>query len=143
MVRRKMSQLADPDCFLKGGKPYSNGMARRLLVILAVFLVAAAFAAPEANGADLRLGCARVEITPPIGFPLEGYESRKSGSTGVHDPLYARVLVVKSPETSIAFVALDLVAFVSDAVVKGAREKYGVERVAQHSPCNVAAFPIR
>ena len=101
----------------------------RAILFLAVLLIACALGAPEAKCADLRLGSARVEITPPIGYPLEGYESRKSGSTGVHDPLYARVLVVKRPETSIAFVACDLVGFVSEMIVKGAREKYGIEHV--------------
>ena len=81
------------------------------------------------QAASLRLGSARVEITPPIGFPMEGYESRKQGSTGVHDPLYARVVVVRSAETSIAFVTCDLVGFVSEPVVKGAREKFGIEHV--------------
>src|SRR5438128_172718 len=79
--------------------------------------------------AGLRLGTARVEITPPVGYPLEGYEARKQGSTGVHDPLFARVLVLKSPETSIALVTCDLVGFVSEPVVKGARQKFGVEHV--------------
>ncbi len=108
---------------------FNERRAERALLFLAALLTTVALGAPEAPGADLRLGSARVEITPPIGYPLEGYESRKSGSTGVHDPLYARVLVVKSPETSIAFVACDLVGLVSDMVVKGAREKYGIEHV--------------
>jgi neutral ceramidase len=79
--------------------------------------------------AGLRLGTARIEITPPVGYPLEGYEARKQGSAGVHDPLFARVLVLKSPETSIALVTCDLVGFVSEPVVRGAREKFGVEHV--------------
>lgn len=81
------------------------------------------------HAAELRLGSARVEITPPVGFPLEGYESRKDGSTGVHDPLFARVLVVKSAETSVAFVSCDVVGFVSERAVKGAREEYGIQHV--------------
>ncbi len=87
------------------------------------------FSALGARAAGLRLGSARVEITPPVGYPLEGYEARKDVSTAVHDPLFARVLVVKSPETSVAFVGCDLVAFVSERVVKGAREQYGIQHV--------------
>jgi hypothetical protein len=97
-----------------------------LLQVLFVCLSLPLAAAPPAG---LRLGSARVEITPPLGFPMEGYESRKQGSTGVHDPLFARVVVVKSAETSIAFVACDLVGFVSDTVIKGAREKFGIQHV--------------
>lgn len=107
-------------------REWSNCHQVRMAVLLAgIWLVSAA--AGYATG--LRLGSARVEITPPLGYPMEGYESRKSGSAGVHDPLYARVVVVKSAETSIAFVACDLVGFVSEPVVKGAREKLGIEHV--------------
>ena len=37
-----------------------------------------------------RAGAAEVVITPPVGTFLDGYGSRSSGSTGVHDDLYAR-----------------------------------------------------
>ena len=96
-----------------------------LLALLACLSLPLASASP----AGLRLGSARVDITPPLGFPMEGYESRKQGSTGVHDPLFTRVVVVKSAETSIAFVACDLVGFVSESVVKGAWEKFGIQHV--------------
>jgi neutral ceramidase len=104
----------------------SNWRRVRIAVLLAGIELATVAAG---HAAGLRLGSARVDITPPTGFPLEGYEARKQGSTGVHDSLYARVVVVKSAETSIAFVACDLVAFVSEPVVKGAREKFGIEHV--------------
>lgn len=123
MAMTQIRAVSDGPC---RSERHDRGIA---LAILAVLLAAGTLAAPEAAAADLQLGSARVEITPPIGYPLEGYESRKQGSTGVHDPLYARVLVVKSPETSIAFVALDLVGFVSEMVAGGAREKYSIEHV--------------
>src|SRR6266542_441089 len=66
----------------------------RLLVGIVFWLLVPACVA---QGAGLRLGTARVEITPPVGYPLQGYEARKQGSTRVHDPLFARVLVLKSP----------------------------------------------
>ncbi len=92
-------------------------------------LVLMACSSREGRGAGLLLGSTRVEVTPPIGYPMEGYEARKAGSTGVHDPLSARVLVVKSAETSLAFVSCDLVGFVSERVVKGAREEFGIQHV--------------
>ncbi len=97
----------------------------RIVLALACIL----FSAQEARAAGLQLGSARVEITPPVGFPLEGYEARKEVSTSVHDPLLARVLVVKSAETSLAFVSCDLVGFVSERVVQGARNQYGIQHV--------------
>jgi len=43
-------------------------------------------------------------------MPMEGYEARTSGATGVHDPLYARALVVEGDDgTTVALVVTDLV----------------------------------
>lgn len=57
---------------------------------------------------ELKAGAARIEITPPVGHQLWGLASRVGPSTGVLDPLYARVLVLKSTNTSLALIALDL-----------------------------------
>ncbi|HUD98339.1 MAG TPA: neutral/alkaline non-lysosomal ceramidase N-terminal domain-containing protein [Bryobacteraceae bacterium] len=63
-------------------------------------------------GATLRAGVARVDITPPPGEFMWGYESRRQPATGTLDPLYARVLVLEAgPEKSsrrLALVTLDL-----------------------------------
>lgn len=57
----------------------------------------------------MRVGAARIEITPPLGMRLEGYEVRVSGASGVHDPLFARALVVEGDEgTTVALVVTDL-----------------------------------
>lgn len=103
---------------------------RNRFPVLAAFLAALVLgSAATAPAVGLRLGTARVEITPPVGYAMQGYENRKGVSTGVHDPLWARVLVVKSDETSLAFVSLDLVDFASQAVVDGARQHYAIEHV--------------
>jgi neutral ceramidase len=57
---------------------------------------------------ELRAGAAKVDITPPPGHQLWGLASRAGPSTGTLDPLNARVLVLKSPVTSMAIVAVDL-----------------------------------
>jgi len=106
-----------------------KGAGRLKRMRIACALTSILFAAGGARAAGLGLGSARVEITPPIGYPMEGYEERKAVSVAVHDPLFARVLVVKSAETSAAFVSCDLIGFVSERVVKGAREQYGIEHV--------------
>lgn len=59
--------------------------------------------------AGMEAGAARTEITPPTGYPMWGYAARHDKpSTDVHDPLYARALVLKVADTKIAFVSLDL-----------------------------------
>jgi neutral/alkaline ceramidase-like enzyme len=61
-----------------------------------------------AAGAALKAGVARVDITPPIGLSMYGYGSRKATSTGILDPLMARVLVLQAGEKGLALVVLDL-----------------------------------
>src|SRR5947207_10690241 len=66
------------------------------------------FAGP-APAADFEAGAATADITPPTGYPMWGYSSRKDKpSEGVRDPLHARALVLKSGESKIALVSLDL-----------------------------------
>ena len=86
-----------------------------------------AFAAPVVGG-DLRAGVARVEITPPVGFPMGGYGDRKGGSTGVHDPLNATVLLLQGDGLTVAIVSCDLRSFPSERIVAAARER----RLADH-----------
>lgn len=59
-------------------------------------------------GAALRAGVARVDITPPSGLAMYGYANRKGTSTGILDPLLARVLVLEAGDKSLALVVLDL-----------------------------------
>jgi hypothetical protein len=56
-------------------------------------------------------GLAAVEITPPPNVPLDGFDTRKTGSQGVHDPLYARALVLDDGKTRLAWLVADLVGF--------------------------------
>lgn len=73
----------------------------------------------------LLAGAAKIDITPPPGQPMggmpqlnlqaigapsdtAGYFGREGVSTGTHDPLYARALVIDNGEQTIALVALDL-----------------------------------
>jgi neutral ceramidase len=77
--------------------------------------------------AQYRAGIARVDITPPVGHDMGGYAARKHGSTGIHDPLYATVLVIESGGNSIALITCDLRSFVSTRVGQLAAERYGIK----------------
>lgn len=72
---------------------------------------------------ELTAGVARVEITPPIGYVMGGYAARKGPSTGVHDPLFATVLLLKADGVSVAIVSCDLRSFPSERVVAQARSR--------------------
>jgi neutral/alkaline ceramidase-like enzyme len=62
----------------------------------------------SSRAAALRAAVAKVDITPPVGVSMWGYDDRKSPSTGTLDPLYARVLVLEAGDKRLALVALDL-----------------------------------
>jgi len=62
--------------------------------------------------AELRAGVAKADITPPVGSAMYGYGARGANlSVGVHDPLFAKALVLDDGETRVAIVTLDLGAF--------------------------------
>jgi neutral ceramidase len=54
-------------------------------------------------------GAAKVEITPPLGVPLNGYGERMGrGALSVHDPLWARCLYLDDGDTKVFLVNADL-----------------------------------
>jgi hypothetical protein len=75
-------------------------------LVLGVLLCA--FFPIVASAAGLKAGAAKVEITPPTGLRMYGYGSRQAQSTGVLDPLLARVLVLEAGEKRLAWLVLDL-----------------------------------
>lgn len=80
---------------------------RSCLIALALFV--AVLRPDAAVGQDLHGGAAKIEITPPIGFPMWGYAARKDApSKGVRDPLFVRAVVLQVGKTKTAIAALDL-----------------------------------
>ncbi len=57
----------------------------------------------------LTAGVSRIDITPPIGFRLQGIIRRIEPSTGVHMPLHATALVLADGNRKIAIIDCDLV----------------------------------
>jgi hypothetical protein len=79
--------------------------AHRLLFCISLAL----WFSTSASAAELKAGAAKVDITPPIGYPMWGYGARHdAASTGVLDPLHARALVLAAGDERIALVSLDL-----------------------------------
>ncbi len=61
--------------------------------------------------AAIKGGCARVDITPPVGVWLSGYSSRNKPSEGISDKLYAKAIVLDDGQNKIAIVSADLLWF--------------------------------
>lgn len=76
----------------------------RLAVLLFTVLVVSV-----ARGGELRVGAAAVEITPEPGTPMAGYYSARA-MEGVHDPLYAKALVLEQDGRKAALVVCDLIS---------------------------------
>jgi len=81
----------------------------RSLLLLALAL------APTGVAQELRAGAAEVVITPPIGTPMAGYYATRL-STGVHDDLHAKAIVLASGATRVAMVACDLVGIPPEVI---------------------------
>lgn len=81
------------------------------LAALAIICVALWGSSP-ARSAELEVGFAHVDITPQLNANepiwLAGYYPGRA-ATGVHDPLFARTLVLRSGNTRMAWVSVDLI----------------------------------
>ncbi len=64
----------------------------------------------------LRAGVAKLDITPPVGTRMAGWDERVFPSLAVHDPLWARAIVFDNGETRVGVVAADLLGVSADAV---------------------------
>jgi len=73
----------------------------------------------------LSAGVAEVDITPPIGNRMAGYFDERI-STGTHDPLHAKALVLRQGRTEVALVFSDLIGL-SLNVTTNARARAAVQ----------------
>jgi len=76
----------------------------------------------------LEAGLAVVDITPPTGFRMSGY-FRERLATGTHDPLMAKVLVLRQGDCRAALVFCDLIGVpseLSQQVRRKAEQKLGI-----------------
>ncbi len=83
---------------------------KKLLLVLIIFNLL--FFAAYVEAAEIYAGLAKADITPPTGGKTTGYSSAKP-SNGIHDPLFSKVLILKSEDKEIAIVSVDLCVFTS------------------------------
>jgi len=78
----------------------------------------------------LKAGFSKVCISPPLGVPLAGFAARPEVSTGTHDDLFARALVLETADTAVAIVSVDLLALPGEFIGKvrqGIYQSIGVQ----------------
>lgn len=75
--------------------------------IFALTMTIASAPAKQIATLPLQAGLAEIEITPPIGYRMDGYFTERL-STGVKDPLMAKALVFQQGDTKAALVVCDL-----------------------------------
>jgi hypothetical protein len=90
----------------------------QFIVTLATITVSCALACQGA-ASELRVGVAKVDITPPLGIPMAGYYHER-GADGVLDPLYSKAMVIESAGERTALVVLDLIS-IRRAITDNAR----------------------
>ena len=73
----------------------------------------------------LEAGFGKVCISPPIGAPLAGFAAREGVSSGIHDDLFARSLVLSDEKLAFALVSVDLLALPIEFVK---RVRLGIQR---------------
>ena len=99
------------------------------LLVVALLLTLNVSGADEAKG-EFRAGAARVDITPDLGILIVG-SFNPTPATHVHDPLFARALVLDDGTTRIAFVIVDNVGLpkvVCDEAKRLIAEKTGMPK---------------
>lgn len=79
--------------------------------------------------AEFRAGAAKVDITPPVGERMSAWPR---DSKGVHDPLYAKALVLDDGKTKMALVTINLSRFGAENTTNVktiVKEKTGIDNV--------------
>lgn len=98
---------------------------RQILVV--GFVSGLSFSAMALSG-----GVAQRDITPPPGSTMYGYSARGATvSEGVHDPLFAKVLVLRDATTHVVLIALDL-GGIPGAVMNNVREAVSRDAGLEH-----------
>jgi neutral/alkaline ceramidase-like enzyme len=89
------------------------------LAILAMLVLCGllSFGTGLSEGGTLRVGAARVDITPAAdaALPMAGYASRTEGFRGIHDHVFVRAIVLDDGRSQAALVAWESL-FVPDAI---------------------------
>ena len=88
-------------------------MKSRTIFFLSLFLLTSLFICQIIIAAEktLLVGTSKVTITPEKPIPMAGFSSRVEPFKGVHDDLFARILVLSDGEKKAAIISADIIGF--------------------------------
>jgi len=78
---------------------------------------------------ELYVGVAKADITPPVGTRIWGGYSREGSSTGLHDPLNIRVLVLDLNGYRVGIISCDLIKYCNNRVIDTAKERFNISHL--------------
>lgn len=123
------------------------------LLIAVSSLLAVEFHCQTVRAAQLQAGVASRDVTPPVGGSLYGYGARGDNvSTGIHDPLLAKAIVLSDGSMKLAVVTLDLGSMPAENtnnIRHAVKQQTGIEHVllvvshTHSSPVFTADFPTK
>ena len=99
-----------------------------------------------AGGITVRLGTAKVNITPPVGIALAGFGFRDHGSEAVRDELEARVFWLETDDNAACIVTADIIGFgatLTADIQKAAAERFGLSPKRRFFWPPVTLIPVR
>jgi hypothetical protein len=104
---------------MKGWTTVKHCMSKLHLLVVAAFLLPTLVTLglgstrvwSAENDASLKAGLCKIDITPEEPVKMSGYGARKELSTGVHDPLAARITALESGGKRLVLVSADLIGF--------------------------------
>jgi neutral ceramidase len=102
-----------------------NRVSITCLSIALSCLISSMATSDETSATSFQAGTAKVEITPSA----DNAVNLLGQSLSLRDPLYARVLVLKSETMSLAIVSVDAIVFASPKVIAEAKSKFGLDHV--------------
>ncbi|MFC1676771.1 hypothetical protein ACFL3G_06880 [Planctomycetota bacterium] len=120
-----------------------------LLVFVAIlcFGNTASISPAATDNTGFKAGAAQRDVTPPVGFTITHYDRK---SIGVHDPLFARALVIEDQMgSSVAIVCIDFIGAgheACDQLRSTIRRQLGIDQTLinfSHSHSSVRLLPKR
>ncbi|MGC9326978.1 MAG: hypothetical protein ACP5I1_05050, partial [Candidatus Hinthialibacter sp.] len=96
-------------------------LSRLFFHLFLLLSIAAVLPPVDSESAEISVGYAELDITPPLGVTMPGYFHTRHAS-GILDPLLVKSLVLRQEETTLVFTAFDLIG-IPDSVAQSIRQE--------------------